>query len=125
MRNPLPAALMAVWIAGCVCAQTGQSVAPTEISAELGGCSALITVVEGSRPVYNAKVSTRIRYGLLGTRRLDLEVFTSANGQVKIVGLPEALKKPLIFDVSKDSKIGTIEFRPAEDCHANLKVQLR
>jgi hypothetical protein len=130
MRNPVSAAVFAVVLTACACAQTGErgvpnAVEPTEIAADLGGCSALITVLSGSKPVYNAKVSTRIRYGLLGAKKLDLEVFTSAGGQVKIVGLPESMKRPLIFDISKDSKVASIEFHPAEQCQANLKVQLK
>src|SRR5208282_236269 len=73
-------------------AQSAAAVAPTEISADLGACSALITVTGGdSKPVYSAKVTTRIRYGFMTAKKLDLETYTSAAGQVKIVGLPEVL----------------------------------
>src|ERR1700692_303725 len=81
-------------------AQSAAPVTPTEISAELGGCSALITGTGAdSKPVFNAKVSTRIRYGFMGSKKLDLDVFTSAAGQVKFVGLPDAPKKPIFFSV--------------------------
>jgi hypothetical protein len=130
MRNPFLPALIVAVLVGCALAQTppstAQAVPPTEISADLGGCSALITVVGAdAKPVYNAKIATRIRYGVFGAKKLDLEVFTSAAGQVKIVGLPESVKKPLLFDVSKGAKLATVEFRPAEECRASLKVQLK
>ena len=61
-------------------AQNGTAaVSPTEISAELGTCSALINVTGAdSKPLYNAKVTARIRYGFMGAKKLDLETFTSA-----------------------------------------------
>lgn len=99
---------------------------PTEISAELGTCSALLTVTgPDSKPVYNAKVSTRIRYGVLATKRLDLEAYTNAAGQVKIVGLPEVPKKPVYIYVSKEDKLEIIEFRPDVHCRATFDVTLK
>ena len=58
-----------------------------------------------SKPIYNAKVSTRIRYGLMGAKKLDLETYTSASGQAKIVKLPEVPKKPVYIYISKDDKL--------------------
>ena len=73
-------------------AQSGAAaVAPTEISAGLGVCSALINVTGAdAKPIYKAKVTTRIHYGLMGVKKLDLETYTSVGGQVKILQLPEA-----------------------------------
>src|ERR1700692_879863 len=100
-------------------AQSAAPVTPTEISAELGGCSALITVTGAdSKPVFNAKVSTRIRYGFMGAKKLDLEAYTSAAGQVKIVGLPEVPKKPVFIYISKDDKMESVEVKPEVRCRA-------
>jgi len=109
------------------CAQSGTAaVAPTEISAELGTCSALINVTGAdSKPVYNAKVSTRVHYGLMGIKKLDLETYTSADGQAKIVKLPEAPRKPIYIYVSKDDKLETVEFKPDVHCRATYDVQLK
>lgn len=102
------------------------SVPPTEISAELGTCSALITVSGAdSKPVYNAKVTTRIRYGLMGVKKLDLETYTSVSGQVKIVKLPEVPKRPIYIDISKDDKMETVEFKPDLHCRATFDVQFK
>jgi hypothetical protein len=102
------------------------AVAPTEISADQGACSALITVTGAdSKPVYNAKVTTRIRYGFMGTKKLDLETYTSAAGQVKIVGLPEVPKKPIFINVGKDDKMESVEFKPDEHCRATIDVHLK
>ena len=108
-------------------AQSGEAaVAPTQISAELGACSALITVTgTDSKPVYNAKVSTRIRYGVMGVKKLDIETFTSASGQVKITNLPEVPKKPVFIYISKDDKLEIVEFKPDVHCRATFDVVLK
>jgi hypothetical protein len=102
------------------------AIAIVEISADLGTCSALITVTGAdSKPVYAAKVNTRIRYGLLGVKRLDLEAFTSADGQLKITNLPEVLKKPMYIYIQKDNRQETVEFRPDMQCRATFNVELK
>ena len=110
-----------LWLAGAE-----EAIAHTEISADLGGCSALITVTgPDAKPVFNAKVSTRIRYGLFAAKKLDLEVYTSASGQVKIVGVPESPKRPIIFQISKGQRQETLEFKPESNCHADFNVRLK
>jgi len=114
----------------CAPSSTGQSatVAPVsaEISADLGTCSALITVTGSDfKPVYAAKMTPRIRYGPLGVKKLDLEAFTGADGQLKITNLPEAVKKPMYIYISKDGKQEMVEFRPDLRCHATFTVELR
>jgi hypothetical protein len=131
MRNLyLPALLLFSLIVICPRAGFAQSataaVAPTEISADQGACSALITVTGAdSKPVYNAKVTTRIRYGFMGAKKLDLETYTSAAGQVKIVKLPDAPKKPIFIYISKDDKMESVEFKPDVQCRATIDVQLK
>ena len=115
-----------------VCPRSGSAqsasgaIATAEISADLGTCSALITVTDAdSKPIYSAKVSTRVRYGLLGVKKLDLEAFTGADGQLKITNLPEVLKKPMYIYIQKDNKQETVEFRPDIHCRATFNVQLK
>jgi hypothetical protein len=112
------------------CPRLGESqsaaAAPTEISADLGGCSALITVTGAdAKPIYNAKVTTRVRYGLMGVKRLDLETYTNSNGQVKITNLPEILKKPMYIYINKGEMQEIVEFKPEAHCQATFNVQLR
>jgi hypothetical protein len=105
---------------------TAEAVAPTEISADLGTCSALITVTGiDAKPVSFAKINTRVQYGLLGVKKLDLEAFTGTDGQVKITNLPEVLKKPMSIHISKGEKEEIVEFKPSVRCHATFNVQLR
>jgi hypothetical protein len=102
------------------------TVVPTEISADLGTCSALIKVTDAaSKPVSNAKVTTRIRYGMMGVKKLDLETYTNTDGQAKIVKLPEIPKKPVFFYISKDDKLATVEFKPDVHCRGTYDVVLK
>jgi hypothetical protein len=102
------------------------AVTPTEISADLGTCSALITVTGiDLKPTYGAKITTRVRYGLLGVKKLDLEAYTGVDGQLKITNLPEALKKPMYIYINKEDKQEIVEFKPDVHCRATFNVQLR
>lgn len=98
----------------------------SEISADLGSCSAALTVTDAdARPILNAKVSTRVQYGLMGVKKLDLAAYTGADGKVKITHLPESLKKPMIIHVEKGDKGDQVEFKPSERCQATFAVQLK
>lgn len=100
--------------------------APAEISADLGPCSAVLTVTDAdSKPVYAAKVTARVQYGVMGVKKLDLEAFTGPDGKVKLARLPESLKKPMIIHIGKDEKGDQVEFNPSLNCHASFDVQLR
>ena len=114
-----------------VCSQLGSAqntsaaAVPGEISADLGPCSALIAVSgPGSKPIYGAKVTTRIQYGVFGVKKLDLEAFSGAEGRIKITNLPETLKKPMYIHITKDGKQAVEEFKPELNCHATFNVQL-
>lgn len=119
------AATLALGTPALVAQTTPAEVPPTKIDADLGPCSALITVTDtASKPVYNAKVSVRIRYGFMGVKKLDLETFTSAAGQVKFVGMPDVTKKPLTFHVAKDDKSAIVIYDPGNRCEASLTALL-
>ena len=104
---------------------TSAAAVPGEISADLGPCSALIAVSgPGSKPIYGAKVTTRIQYGVFGVKKLDLEAFSGVDGRIKITNLPESLKKPMYIHITKDGKQEVEEFKPDLNCHATFNVQL-
>ena len=99
---------------------------PGEISADLGPCSAAITVTGAdSKPIYAARITARVQYGVMGIKKLDLEAYTGPDGKLKITRLPESLKKPMVIHVSKDDKGDQVEFKPAQNCHASFDIQLR
>src|SRR3954471_13624303 len=95
------------------------------ISADLGPCSARFTVTDGAKPLYDAKVRTRIKYGAFGIRKLDLEVGTDANGKASVVGLPNLTKQPITFEIGKDNISRTVIFDPSQKCEATYDVALR
>ena len=103
-----------------------QVVAPTEISADLGPCAVLFTVNgKDGKPVYNAKITTRVRYGMGSLKRLDLEAATNSNGQAKFTHLPSAPKKPLYFYISKDEGLEIVEFAPDVRCRDEKTVVMK
>lgn len=130
MRNlSLAIAVLLCLLVSCPRSGSAQSAlapsAPAEISADLGACSALVTVTgSDTKPIYAAKISTRIQYGFMGVKKLDLEAFTGADGQVKLNKLPAALKKPMYIHISKGDKEQMVEFQPDVRCHATFDVQL-
>jgi hypothetical protein len=96
-----------------------------ELSADLGSCSALIAVTgTDSKPVYAAKITTRVHYGAFAVKKLDLEAFTGADGRLKITHLPETLKRPMTIYILKDDLEETVDFMPSLQCHATFNVQL-
>ena len=97
-----------------------------EMSADLGPCSVLFTVNgKDGHPLYNAKITTRLKYGVGGLKRLDLEAFTNANGQVKFIHLPSSPKHPIYFYVGKDESLEIIEFAPDVRCQDEKTVVLK
>jgi hypothetical protein len=99
---------------------------PTALSAELGNCSALITVTDAAgKPIFNAKVSARVRYGFLGIKKMDLEAYTSAGGQVNFTHLPEKVKQPVTIYVAKGEQTQSVVFDPQTLCQATFTVQLK
>jgi hypothetical protein len=98
---------------------------PNEISADLGYCSAAFTVTGiDSKPVYGAKIATRVQYGLMGVKRLDLEAYTGPDGHVKITHLPLVLKKPMYIHITKGDKEQIVEFHPDRACESHFDVIL-
>ena len=95
------------------------------ISARLGPCSADFTVTDADgKPVYAAIVHVRIRYGFMSIKRMDLEVGTNSEGKARVEGLPEKAK-PLIYDVTKDTKKGTAQQDVAAACKGTYEVALK
>jgi hypothetical protein len=118
--------LFTLFVAAPRIATTQSQAAPTEISADLGPCSALVTVSDAdAKPIYGARITARVQYGIMGVKKLDLEAFTGSDGKVKITHLPESLKKPMVIHISKEDKGDEVEFKPAERCHATFEVQLK
>jgi hypothetical protein len=102
-------------------------------NADLGSCAAHFRVTDASgRPVYNANIHVVIDRSLISLPKLfgipwrskELRVLTDANGEAVITGLPEKIKKQLVFDVSKSRFMNLIVFAPENDsCHPDFEVR--
>ena len=115
-------------LAAFVLAAVLQSAGPQEIpvlKANLGDCSADF-VVRGAdgRPVYNATIHVRVRYGFMNVKRSDLEIGTNAEGKARIEGLPSKAK-PLAYEIRKDAAAGAVTQDVEEMCHASFDVALK
>ena len=102
------------------------AVPPAEISADLGPCSAHITVTgTNAKPVYAAKITARVLYGPFAVKKLDLEAFTGADGQVTITHLPAIRKKTITIYIRNDDDEQAVDFTPSSSCHSSFSVQLQ
>lgn len=120
--------LIAAITLAAVLAQQPEARAPEMaiLKANLGGdCSANFTVTDADgTPVYAATIHVRVRYGLWGVKRADLEIGTNSDGKARIEGLP-AKARPLTYNVEKAVKKGVAEQNVAEMCQANFEISLR
>lgn len=118
---------VAVVASGLLFAQTpARPVNPvTEISADLGTCSAEFHVTDmRGHGIYDAKIRTVIRYGFLSKRKLELEAGTNSDGRARFVKLPDNTKKSIEFTITNGIDRAKRSFNPGTDCHAEYDVPL-
>src|SRR5436190_5913818 len=98
----------------------------TLMKAKLGGsCSADFTVKDaGGKPIFDALVHVRVRYGFAGVKRADLEVGTSSEGKARIEGLPDKAK-PMSYEITKDDKKAEVTQDVSTTCRATFDVVLK
>lgn len=95
------------------------------LKAGLGACSADFIVKDADgMPVYAAAVHVKVRYGVFGVKRADLEVGTNSNGEARIEGLPEKAR-PLVYDVQKAGKKAAAEQNVESSCNAKFDLTLK
>ena len=96
------------------------------ISGGMGPCTADFTVVDTSnKPVFDAKIHVKVKYGFMSKRDTDLEVGTNSDGRARMEGLPEKLKKPpMEFTISSGDLTKSVTNDPATNCHATFAVTL-
>jgi len=116
-------------VAGLFAALTAlQTAAPQEIpvvKANLGDCSADFVVRDAdAKPVYNATIHVRVRYGFMSVKRSDLEVGTNADGRARIEGLPSKAR-PLAYDVRKGDARAEATQNVEEKCHAAFDLSIK
>jgi|SRR3954453_6795851 hypothetical protein len=119
-----------VFLLGGVASASGVPVA----NADLGSCAAHFRVTDASgKPVYSASIHVEIDRNLISLpsffggipwRSKHVRVLTDANGEAVISGLPEKIKKQLVFDISKSRFMSLIVFAPENDsCHPDFDVR--
>jgi hypothetical protein len=96
------------------------------VSAGMGPCSADFMVVDASnKPVFNAKIHVKVKYGFMGKSDSDLEVGTNSDGKARIEGLPKKVKKPpLEFSIQGGGATKSVTNDPAAECHPYFNVTL-
>jgi hypothetical protein len=107
-----------------------QAAAPSKsevpaLKAGLGTCAADFVVKDADgKPVYQAMVHAKIRYGALSVKRMDVEVSTNDEGKARIEGLPSKAR-PIVYDIEKAGVKATAQQNVATGCLASLQVTLK
>ena len=130
---PVAGRRIAFWMLATffLCVAGAQSLAgnpadvPT-ISGGMGPCTADFTVVDTSnKPVFDAKIHVKVKYGFMSKRDTDLEVGTNNDGKAHVEGLPAKLKKPpLEYTIQSGGLTQTVTNDPAADCHPTFNVTM-
>jgi hypothetical protein len=91
-----------------------------------GPCSVEFTVTDSdAKPVYAARIDVHLAYGFAGAHKLDMGVYTNAQGKARFTGIPARVRKPPIeFRAKKDDLIGLATMDPATECQAKHDIML-
>ena len=89
-----------------------------------GPCSIEFSVTDSDgKPVYAARIDVHLAYGAFGAHKLDMGVYTNAQGKAKFTGIPAKVKKPPIeFNAKKDDLVGVATMDPATECQAKHDI---
>lgn len=107
--------------------QPSESPKPEQVvlKAGLGPCSAEFLVKDASgNPAYGAVIHTRLRYGFMNVKRMDLEVSTDSDGKARVEGLPTRAK-PVVYDIDLKGRKGKAEQNLTSSCQAIFAVDLK
>jgi hypothetical protein len=91
-----------------------------------GDCSIDFNVTDSEgKPVYAARIDVHLAYGFAGAHKLDMGVYTNAQGKARFTGIPLRVRKPPIeFRAKKDDLIGLATMDPLTECHAKHDIVL-
>jgi len=89
-----------------------------------GPCSIEFSVTDSEgQPVYAARIDVHLAYGAFGAHKLDMGVYTNAQGKAKFTGIPAKVRKPPIeFRATKEDLIGLATMDPATECQAKHDI---
>ena len=96
------------------------------INGNMGPCTAEFNVVDASnKPVFDAKIHVKFKYGFMSKKDTDLEVGTNSEGRARVEGLPDKLKKPpMEFTIRSGEASKTVTNDPAGDCRPSFNITL-
>ncbi|HEY1940188.1 MAG TPA: hypothetical protein VGJ33_19840 [Candidatus Angelobacter sp.] len=91
-----------------------------------GPCSIELSVTDGdAKPVYAARIDVHMAYGAFGAHKLDMGVYTNAQGKARFTGIPIKVRKPPIeFQAKKGDLIGVATMDPLTECQAKHDIVL-
>ena len=107
--------------------QPAQPQQPDEIpvtDAQAGPCSVELTVTGAdAQPIFAVRINYQTAYGFMGAHKLDMTVYTNAQGKAKFAGIPTRVRKPPIeFRASKGDLVGVATMDPASECQARHDI---
>jgi|ERR1700731_2910064 len=107
--------------------QTAQPQKPDDIpvtDGTSGPCSIEFAVTDSDgKPVYAARIDAHLAYGAFGAHKLDMGVYTNAQGKARFTGIPAKVRKPPIeFNAKKDDLVGVATMDPATECQAKHDI---
>jgi hypothetical protein len=119
--------MASAWVLAAQMQQPAQPQQPDEIpttDAQSGPCSIELSVTgPDAKPVYAARIDYHTAYGFMGTHKLDMAVYTNAQGKAKFTGIPAKVKRPPIeFNAKKDDLVGVATMDPAAECQAKHDI---
>jgi hypothetical protein len=91
-----------------------------------GPCSIEFSVTDSDgKPVYAARIDVHMAYGAFGAHKLDMGVYTNAQGKARFIGIPAKVRKPPVeFNAKKDDLVGVATMDPATECQAKHDIAM-
>jgi len=107
--------------------QPAQPQQPDEIpvtDAQAGLCLIDLTVTgPDAQPIFAARINYQTAYGFMGAHKLDMTVYTNAQGKARFTGIPARVRKPPIeFHADKSGMVGVATMDPASECQARHDI---
>jgi hypothetical protein len=89
-----------------------------------GPCSIEFSVTDADgKPVYAARIDVHLAYGAFGAHKLDMGVYTNAQGKARFAGIPAKVRKPPVeFNAKKEDLVGVATMDPATECQAKHDI---
>jgi hypothetical protein len=77
------------------------------------------------KPVFAALINVHMAWGFVGAHKLDMGVYTNAQGKAKFIGIPVKVRNPPIeFHAKKDDLVGVATMDPQQECQAKHDIAL-